>query len=99
MTEAIDRRIKRILQKGNIDRVQIIYGYHGVSAQAMPNGFHPIVESRRNLAFSQRTGSISLSEADEIRKDSMGPVGRGYASDLEGALTSLEQDMKALVKA
>jgi hypothetical protein len=34
----------------------------------------------------------------EINNASMGPVGRGHASDLTGALISLESDLKPKVK-
>ena len=88
----LERRVRRILT-GDIERIDFSVSHHGVSARAVPTAHHPMVEERRSLAFSSRQ-SVTLTEATEINNASMGPVGRGHASDLIGALISLEASMK-----
>jgi hypothetical protein len=95
----LERRIRKIVSSGEIDRVQFIFGLHGVSATALPTSFHPLVEARRKEAYAAAGSSMTIQQATEINNGSMGPVGRGHASDIVGAVISLEGDLAKFAKA
>jgi hypothetical protein len=94
----VEARMKRIVKRSGISKLVIYYSGYGVAISAMPDSFHPLVEARRKEAYAAAGPSLSIVDATAINDASMGPVARGHASDLEGALTSLEADMKKLVR-
>ena len=49
----------------------------------------PMVKARRDAAFAEREGSISIQEATKITQDSMFAVATGTGETIEAALASL----------
>jgi hypothetical protein len=85
--------MRRIVKRPGISKLVIYFSGYGVAVNAIPDANHPLVKARREEAYAA-AGSMSVAEATKINEDSMGPVGRGHASDLVGAITSLEADLK-----
>lgn len=94
-----EKRLRRILNKdGGLERIDVSFSHHGVSARAVPNSFHPLVAKRRSLAFAERGGSVSIAEATEVNNNSLAtPVATAFAADLDTAAQMLETKLKERV--
>lgn len=86
--------IRRLLTRHSLQRIEIIATLHGVTARAMPDGFHPIVSKRREDAFAMRGDeNITLKAASEIQTASMLSIAQGSGDSLDEALEALKVEL------
>lgn len=85
-----EARIKRLCNKHALRNVTLSIS-EGVAAHAYPASWNPILETRRREAFAGKE-SVSLAEATEVATNAMTKaVASGHGSDINAALTSLEE--------
>jgi hypothetical protein len=91
----------RILRAHALERIELSVTPKNVWARAIPNGFHPMVTTRREAAYAaavaQRCGSISLSEAQAINAEALAAVARARGDDSLSALLALEIALRGAV--
>lgn len=81
-------RIRSILNRHRLSRIDITLTGLSVIARAIPDTFHPLVASRRQAALS-KLESVTLQELEAVTSASMVQVGMHIADTIEGAVDGL----------
>jgi len=98
MAKTIEARIKSLINKHGLARVEISIGDFGIVAMALPASYSPIVSVRRQEAFAKLeadgVAKVSLEQARGINDDALKPCGRVKADTIDLAITALTEALK-----
>jgi hypothetical protein len=89
----LERRIRAMLRKHSLARVEMAFTLSGITARAIPDTFRPIVATRRGEAFQKAAadgGSVPLDEAVRITNEGLAPLAHGTGLNVAEALDALE---------
>jgi hypothetical protein len=86
-----DAALRRLINKHNLAKIELIIATGGVFARALPSTWHPEVARRREVAFAGR--DHTLSEATALRETFMAQVASAKGATLEEAVAALSAEL------